>query len=93
MAPLIPISTLHRVNGQLHGSAAFPRCNRSRHSLNRRLHGLQTRPGRFAGEGEQISCPLPKIERFLGSPAHYLVPVPTTLFQRYRIYKIGRISC
>ena len=95
MAPLIPISTLHRVNSQLHGPVAFPRCNRPRHSFNRRMHGLQTRPGRlrfFLGGGTNL-LPLLKIEQFVGSPAHYLVSVPITLFQRYRIFKIGRISC
>ena len=83
-------STLHSVSGQLYGPAAFRRCNRPRHSLNRRLRRFQTRPGRFGGGGGKTNLlPLPKIERFLGSPAHYSVSLPTTLFQRHRYLKLA----
>lgn len=75
MAPLIPISTLDRVNGQIHGTAAFPRCNRPRHSLNRRLHGLQTRPGRF-GKKEKITCPCRK-----SNGSSVLQPITQSLYR------------
>jgi hypothetical protein len=47
------------------------------------------RPGLDALKKKTNLLPLPKIERFLCSPAHYLVSIPITLFQCYRIFKIG----